>query len=177
VWSFILSEMTSAATTPPKPPARRRRTRRFVLLVAVATVAFLALVAKVVFDWPASPDPVPWVVQHAAAGRPDMVGRADVWDCWDNFIDSEHYWQVEVKAELVPAIVGNCGVVEPPAPSELPSAFWGPRPYWWRPPRAGGRYFATPGFPTNGRGPDGQFYLMAYDEERGVLYAWHKNNF
>ncbi len=146
--------------------------------VLLGATALCALVANVALDWPASPDPVPWEVQHAAAGRPELVGKAYVYDCWGNFIDSEHLWRVEVSPELIPALVQHCGVVELESAEQVPGAFWWQLPYWWRPPRTGpARYFASPGFRTDVRGADGQYYLMAYDDAGGVLYVWHKNNF
>ena len=159
--------------------ARRRRRHRWLAVVTLLGATFnCILVAKVVFDWPAARDPVPREVQQAAVGRPDLVGRADVYDCWGNFIDKQHLWRVEVGPEVIPAIVRECELRELIAAGDVPDAFWRQLPYRWRPPRAGpARYFVSSGFQADKRGRDGSHYLMAYDEAGGVLYVWHKDNF
>ena len=159
-------------------PGHRRRRRLQWVVVALLVVTICGLVARLVFDWPAFPDPVPWEITTAAGDRPGLVGRADVYDCWGNFIDTQHLWRVEVSPELIPAVVQQCRVVERVSAQEMPAAFWRELPYWWRPPATGrARYFASPGFRTDVRGGDGQFYLMAFDEITKILYVWHKNNF
>jgi len=167
------ADLTNAA------PARWRRRRRWLVVVALLGTTFCCVtVAKVVFDWPASRDPVPWEVQQAAAGRPELVGRADVYDCWGNFINSQHLWRVEVGPEVVSPFARTCELKELAAAGEVPAAFWSQVPYWWRPPRVGpARYFISSGFRDDTRGSDGNYYLVAYDETGGVLYVWYKNNF
>lgn len=171
-----MSDVSAGSTS--HPPARRRRRLRLAPIRLLCVMLFGVVVAKVGFDWPAFSDPVPWEIKHSVADRPDLIGRADVYDFWGNFIDSQHLWQVEVSVEAIPALVRDFRVRELTGAEEVPDDFWGQMPYWWRPPRTGpARYFISPGFQTDTRGIDGHFYLMAYDEAAGVLYVWFKNNF
>jgi hypothetical protein len=129
-------------------------------------------------DFPASPDPVPYEVKQATTGRAGLVERADVYECWGGFIDSQYLWRVEIDPELIPAVLRQFELKELKAAGDVPSSFWRQWPYWWRPPRTGAaRYFISPRFEGNARGDDGSHYLMAYDEAHRVLYVWHKNNF
>lgn len=144
--------------------------------VILAIVAFIG--ARFILDWPASPDAVPWEVTEAADGRTDLFGEALVYDFPTNFIDTEHLWRVEVKPALMKRLIENLELKELPGPDAVPGDFWRLTPHWWDPPRdRTGRYFRTSEFPTQSRGPDGVFYLMAYDEAHSLLHVWHKNNF
>jgi hypothetical protein len=155
-----------------------RRHPRWTIAAVFGATALCTLLAKVAVDWPAFPDPVPWEVQRVATDRPDLVGKAYVYNCWGNFIDSQHLWRIEVNSEVIPALVRECDLRELDSAEEVPGAFWRQMPYWWRPPQSGpARYFISPGFRVDSRGQDGSHYLMVYDEASGVLYVWHKNNF
>jgi hypothetical protein len=115
---------------------------------------------------------------QASAKRAELIGRADVYECWGGFIDSQYLWRVEIGLELIPAIMRQFDLRELQVADDVPSGFWRQWPYWWRPPRTGAaRYFIRPGFEGNARGDDAGHYLMAYDEAHKVLYVWHKNNF
>ena len=158
----------------------RRRELPSSKVVAGLIIAGLlcVLVAKVAFDWPAFAAAIPSDVQKVAAARNGFVGRTYVYTFWGNIIDSEELWRVEVDADVLTDLVRNYQLLPLASTQEVPARFWQQRPYWWRPPRGGRvRYFGSPGFPIDQRGPDGNFYLMAYDEAEGILYVWYKNNF
>jgi hypothetical protein len=64
-----------------------------------------------------------------------------------------------------------------PVPAErVPEWFWSaPAAHWWRPPRAG-EFSATPDFPWDDRGRDGNHYCFLR-AAGGELWLWHKSNF
>lgn len=134
--------------------------------------------ATSVCDWPAVHDPVPAEIQSVVGDRTDLVGRVDVYSFWDNFIDSQHLWRVEVAPEVAESLVSQWSLRELASADNVPRAFWRWMPCWWRPPQSGpARYFKSPGFDLDGRGTDGTHFLIAYDVSRRVLYVWHNNNF
>jgi hypothetical protein len=101
-----------------------------------------------------------------------------VYNFWDNFIDQQHLWRVEVKPELLPLLRQEIGVVELASVDEVPDAFWNHPPYWWNPKRnRPARYFMSSKFDPVNRGPDGIHYLLMYDQATEVLYVWVKDNF
>lgn len=97
--------------------------------------------------------------------------------CIGSFIDSEYAWRLPVPPDALPAIVADLGLKPVPA-QKVPPAFRQAFPSWWRPkrdPRC--RYFATPGFPAGGRGPDGEHYFLMFHPGQNCIYVWHKSNF
>jgi hypothetical protein len=94
-----------------------------------------------------------------------------------SFIDTEHVWRLTVSSEQLDRVIAEFGLVEV-ASSNVPNAFWGAFPRWWRPThRASSRYLSTVGFPADSRGPDGDHCLTMYDSQNQQLYAWYKFNF
>jgi uncharacterized membrane protein (UPF0136 family) len=162
-----------------RPPAASKR-RWDVLAWSTSLVALLLSLgaATSVCDWPAIRDPVPAEIQSAVGDRTDLVGRADVYNFWDNFIDSQHLWRVEMAPEVAESLVSQWNLRELASADNVPRAFWRWMPCWWRPPQSGpARYFMSSGFEPDGRGSDGSHFLIAYDVPRRILYVWHKNNF
>jgi hypothetical protein len=106
------------------------------------------------------------------------MGRADVYHFGDNFIDSQNCWRVEVAPEVIESLGTQWNLRELASADNLPRAFWRWIPGWWRPPQSGpARYFISPEFAPEGRGPNDTHFLIAYDVPRCVLYVWHKNIF
>jgi hypothetical protein len=157
---------------------RRHPLLSVAILSFVVCMAFFGVfVAKLTVDWPAQGASVPRVVANAAAGKPELVGKVFVYDCWGALLDSEHLWRVKVDESLIPAIMVNTGSTEVVA-AAIPSAFWWHTPYWWQPPRSGAvRYFVSPDFRADERNGDGEHYMMIYDQANGLLYVWNKSNF
>jgi hypothetical protein len=162
-----------------RPPVASKR-RWAVLAWSTSLVALLLSLGTATFvcDWPAIQDPVPAEIQSAVGDRTDLVGRADVYNFWDNFIDSQHLWRVEAAPEVAESLVSQWNLRELASEDNVPRAFWRWMPWWWRPPKSGpARFFISPGFEPDGRGFDGSHFLIAYDVPRRMLYVWHKNNF
>ena len=84
--------------------------RRHPFWAAASVLAILASVGFVrrLIDWPASLASPPDVVQRAAAGQTDLIGMANVYDFWGEFIDSQHLWRVEVSPEFALRIAKEC---------------------------------------------------------------------
>ncbi len=93
------------------------------------------------------------------------------------FIDSAYVWRLTVSPEQVDRIVAEYQLEEV-APENVPGTFWSVFPFLWRPEHSvGSRYYATSGFPAEGRGPDGEYWFAMYDSKNEVLYVWYKFNF
>ena len=91
--------------------ARNPRTAAAALL---GVMTLCVLVVKIGVDWPAFYSAAPVEVQHAAGGRPGLIGKARVYDFWRNaitVIDTQHLWHVEVSPEVLPVLVLECDSV------------------------------------------------------------------
>lgn len=93
------------------------------------------------------------------------------------FIDTEHVWRLSMTPQQLEQVTTNYGWSEIPsgsAPTALLQAF----PFWWRPSHGTNcRFLATPNFPANSRGPDGEHYLAMYAPDQEQFYVWYKSNF
>jgi hypothetical protein len=159
-----------------------RPLRRAARNLGIAAAAFLLCVLAPLYvlyvDWPASATAVPGEIKKAGGGKNGATGTAYVYDFWGNFIDSEHLWKVEVSAECLARFVDEYRLSESPSEVGLPRQFWSQPPYWWDPPKSGRlQFFRSGKFDPINRGQDGIHFLLLYDEEAGVLYAWVKYNF
>jgi hypothetical protein len=159
-----------------KPVRWTRRHPFWTIVLLFAAITIVLSIVKFASDWPAFHQPVPQAIQDAAKGNPDLIGTANVYDFWGNFIDRQHLWRVQMSPELIPILVKKFGLIEVDSADEVPKEFWQQQPYWWRPSRSG-RFFISPGFQADRRGADGDHFLMMYDESTSVIYVWYKNNF
>jgi hypothetical protein len=147
------------------------------LLLAVprirrAAVALLALYPVLLIatfmDWPSLPDPLP----RELAGSPVKSFHSYP---LSSFIDRESLWRIDAAPEALETIAQELRMT----PSNTaPDAFWRMPPWYW--PRhlpAGARFYSTPSFPAEARGPDGAHFLMLVDTHRSRAFVWFKNNF
>ena len=109
------------------------------------------------------------------------ISGADISDCkifgLGSFIDQEHVWRISLSPEQVDRVIKDYGLVEV-ADQSVPRSFLSRFPYHWRPQRNNhSRFLATPSFPAQGRGPDGEHYFTMYDAKNQHLYVWYKFNF
>jgi len=156
-------------------PRRTPRAARGVgAALAVAGLAFAGLVYARHVDWPARRDPLPThliEVLGAEARRVQAFWRYDL----GGFIDHEWLWRIDAQPELVALAVSGLGL-EPT--TAVPPRFWRMAPHYW--PRAmpgGGEAFRSRQFPAEGRGPDGDHFLLVHDRRLGRAFVWFKSNF
>ena len=94
-----------------------------------------------------------------------------------SFIDSEHVWRLSLPPSEPKIIVANHRLSAVTA-GNVPGEFWQVFPLQWGPSHdARNMFYSTPGFPSQSRGPDGEYYFMMYDSQNQWLYVWHKFNF
>lgn len=93
------------------------------------------------------------------------------------FIDSEYVWRIDLPSTLRDTFVTDHRLVAVDT-ANVPAAFFEAFPRRWRLSHTSEcEYFATPGFPATGRGPDGDHYFMMYDRKLERMYVWLKSNF
>jgi hypothetical protein len=94
-----------------------------------------------------------------------------------SFLDREYVWRLSASDDQFDRIVKEYGLVTM-APQDVPGSFWQAFPRLWAPsPTVNSSYFATPGFPADARGDDGEHYFAMYDSQNERLYVWCKFNF
>ena len=94
-----------------------------------------------------------------------------------SFIDTEHVWRLSLSPHQLDRVVAEYGPVTV-LPENVPQSFWRAFPRWWRPTRnVNCRYFSTPSFPAQSRGPDGDHCFTMYDSQNQQFYVWYKFNF
>ena len=94
-----------------------------------------------------------------------------------SFLDSEHVWRLSLSADELNTVTAEFGLL-PVSADSVPPSFWQAFPRSWRPAHEQeSRYFSTPNFPAQSRGPDGDHYFTMYDPGSEWMYVWHKFNF
>lgn len=97
--------------------------------------------------------------------------------CLVNFFDTEHVWRLTLAPKQWEQAVESYGLTESTV-DNVPGRFWRTFPFRWRPThRDRCRYFSSPNFPGEVRGPDGDHCLAMYDPTENRLYVWWKRNF
>jgi hypothetical protein len=149
--------------------------------VIVLVIGGLLLFWLKYVDWPArpaSPDELSRPIARLSTDHSELIGSVYVYDFWGNFIDTEHLWKIHTRPELLPVLVEQWRLKELTSAAQVPAAFWSQPPYWWKPHRKeNARYFMSAKFVAGERGVDGDHYLLMYDEEANVIFAWAKLNF
>lgn len=109
------------------------------------------------------------------------VGGGDAGDvsvqCLGGFIDSKYVWRVPLAPGTVSAVAARFELSPIPA-GDVPQ--WFPKlfPIWWRPDtELDAKFFSTPDFPFDHRGPDGGHMLVMLDPATNQLYVYCKDNF
>ncbi|MBY0402022.1 hypothetical protein K2X89_17140 [Myxococcota bacterium] len=148
--------------------------RRGVRIVAlVALIGFVAFVYGRYVDWPARPDPLPPTLKDALgpdAERIDAFYETEL----GGFLDRESLWRIAAEEAVLDVLVERLAL-EPV--SEAPAAFFAMPPRAW--PRAlpsAGQAYASPGFRSGSRGPDGEHFFLVRDRN-GHAFVWVKSNF
>lgn len=125
-------------------------------------------------------------VHSASNYPPQFTGMVETLDadpadakisCIARFIDSEHVWRLTLTSEQWEQTLESYGLAELHV-DNVPGRFWRTFPFLWQPThRDQCRYFSTPNFPAQLRGPDGDHCLAMYDPTEKRLYVWWKFNF
>ena len=140
----------------------------------VAAVAFAALVYALHVDALASPAPLPAELAQALGPGGPRVAAFYRYEL-GGFIDRERLWRIDAAPDAVGLIVDGLGL-SPTA--TVPARFWQMPPHYWpRAMPAGGQAFRSPAFSADGRGPDGDHFLLVHDRSRERAFVWLKSNF
>lgn len=133
-------------------------------------MAFVAILAATLVDWPVWPDAVPRPLLEATGGHPGVIERFHSYDM-GGFIDHDWVWRIDARPEVLHAMVPKLGLDKV---ASAPPDFWLMPPYYW--PRSlppGAELYSTPGF---SRGAGDQ-YFMLIDARRGLAVVWVKSLF
>lgn len=151
-------------------PLGARHMRRVLAGVALCLVS---LVATRYVDWPERPDDIP-IALSQAVGSTSGITAFHAYDL-GGFIDREWLWRFEATDDALARVTSSLRL-HPTA--TVPDQFWRMPPYYW--PRSlptDAQVYQSEAFTADGRGRDGQHFLLVYDRHRRRVFVWFKDNF
>jgi hypothetical protein len=95
----------------------------------------------------------------------------------ERFIDGWYLARFTTRPRAIAALKDRGELTELDV-ANIPSSVWSQPPVWWDPDKDNHtRIYATPGFPFEGRGPDGDHYLFIVNGRTNHVYVFFKANF
>ncbi len=156
-------------------PKRTPRSTRWVFRGAlVLLVGFALLAAAAYVDWPARKDPLPNEIVGVLGTRASRVEALYVYDL-GGFLDHDWLWRIEAGPDVMALLVQSW---DARPTDDVPAGFWRMSPHYWpHTMPVGAKAYRSSRFPDEGRGPDGNHYLVVHDEARREAFVWFKANF
>lgn len=93
------------------------------------------------------------------------------------FIDRSFVATLRIRPDALPAIL-TANQMKEISPADVPASFWSQPPFWWTISKGNAaRVYMTPDFSFEGRGHDGDHYLLIEERQTNDVFVYFQNNF
>jgi hypothetical protein len=150
------------------------------LAVVLTVVGFAAFLIFFAYSATRPPDKLPSPLDDISEADRPLVTGVSVHHL-GGFIDQQYVWRFDAPPAVVQRYIDKLALKPLPAGVPVPAEFWQSWTYAPRRERPSqavpAKFYSTPQFPANQRGPDGRHYFLMHDPAAGTVYVWLKDNF